>query len=90
MTPAKGVRPYREHRRERFLSDEEIGRLGAALHAAEGQIDLFALAAIRLLLFTGCRMREVLDARWDWVDWQRGSVGSSSCQTQKQDSGRSH
>lgn len=68
--------PYREMRRERFLGDEELRRLGASLRDAEagGKIDLFAIAAIRLLLFTGCRMREILDARWDWVDWQRGML----------------
>jgi len=32
----------------------------------------FAIAAIRLLLFTGCRLREILDLRWDHVDFERG------------------
>jgi len=32
----------------------------------------FAVAAIRLLLFTGCRLREILDLRWDHVDFERG------------------
>ncbi|WP_395664713.1 tyrosine-type recombinase/integrase [Methylocella sp.] len=35
-------------------------------------LDPFAVAAIRLLLLTGARLREVLHARWDWVDFERG------------------
>jgi integrase len=31
-----------------------------------------AAAALRLLIFTGARLREILDLRWDQVDLQRG------------------
>ncbi len=34
--------------------------------------DLFAVAAIRLLLFTGARLREILHLEWSHVDIQRG------------------
>jgi integrase len=32
----------------------------------------FAAGAIRLLILTGARLREILDARWDQVDLERG------------------
>jgi integrase len=35
-------------------------------------LDPFAVAAIRLLIFTGARVGEILNARWDQVDFQRG------------------
>ena len=35
-------------------------------------IDPHALAAIRLLIFTGARLREILNARWENVDLDRG------------------
>ena len=35
-------------------------------------ISPFATAAIRLLLFTGCRLREILHLRWNEVDFDRG------------------
>ena len=35
-------------------------------------IDPHAVAAIRLLMLTGARLREILDARWDYIDWDRG------------------
>jgi len=36
------------------------------------RIDTHAVAAIRLLIFTGARLREILDAQWSQVDMQRG------------------
>ena len=36
--------------------------------AEEGSEGLFALAAIRLLIFTGARFGEMLTLRWDYVD----------------------
>jgi integrase len=38
------------------------------------KLDPFAVAAIRLLLLTGARLREILDARWSQVDFERGVV----------------
>jgi len=90
--PAKGIEKFRETSRERFLSGDELERLGAALREAETvgvpwQVDEsgpnakhlpkerrltvlspFATAAIRLLLFTGCRLREILHLKWTAVD----------------------
>ncbi|WP_369414221.1 site-specific integrase [Microvirga puerhi] len=36
--------------------------------------DPFPVAALRLLLLTGCRLREVLHLKWDYVDFERGIV----------------
>ncbi len=35
-------------------------------------IDKHAIAALRLLLLTGARLREVLHLRWRYVDLERG------------------
>jgi integrase len=32
----------------------------------------FVTAAVRLLLFTGCRLREILDLKWEYIDTERG------------------
>lgn len=68
--PCRAVRPYRMRRRERFLTDEEFRRLGRTLKDAEvdGSVWPPALAAIRLLMLTGCRKSEILNLRWDDVD----------------------
>jgi integrase len=36
--------------------------------------DPFAVAAIRLLILTGARLREILHARWESVDFERGII----------------
>lgn len=36
------------------------------------RLDPFAVAAIRLLVLTGARLREILDARWEQLDVERG------------------
>lgn len=68
--PCEQVERYPERKRERFLSRAELKRLGQAFDAyeTESQESLFAVAAFRLLLLTGCRLREIQTLRWEWVD----------------------
>ena len=103
--PAKGIERNPERSCERFLSSEEIGRLGDAIRLAETKgipwtvdegrktakhvpkknrrtiIDAHAAAAIRLLILTGARLREILTARWDYVDWERGLLNLPDSKT---------
>ena len=68
--PTRHVRRYREASRERFLTPEEYRRLGAALKRLEasGSTMPLAVAAVRLLMLTGCRSDEILNLKWDDVD----------------------
>ena len=74
--PCRTVRPYRMRRRERFLSDEEFRRLGKTIKdtEADGSVWPPALAAIRLLMLTGCRRSEILNLHWDDVDHTAGEL----------------
>ena len=74
--PCRHVKKYPEHKRERFLSDDEYRRLGAALRDAEreGFASPAAIAAIRLLMLTGCRSGEILSLRWGYVDLDTGEL----------------
>jgi integrase len=96
--PAHGIDKFKESRRERFLTGEELERLGSAIREAETtgipwtvveskptakhvpkakrstKIAPSAAAALRLLLFTGCRLREILHLRWEHVDFERGCL----------------
>ena len=67
--PCRSIVKYREHKRERFLTDEEFIRLGNALDQVEagGGASAPAVAAIRLLTLTGCRKSEILTLRWKEV-----------------------
>ncbi|RBI69881.1 integrase [Roseovarius sp. TE539] len=60
--PAMGFRRRMETPRERYLSQDEIARLAAALDAAE---DKRAADIIRLCMLTGARVGEVRQARFE-------------------------
>ncbi len=71
--PCRHVEKYPEQKRERFLTGEEIRRLGEALSEAEkagGELPGFVVA-VRLLALTGMRRSEVLGLKWEYVDAQR-------------------
>ena len=72
--PCRSVRKYKERKRGRFLTVEEYRRLGRALTEAEatGSVSPCAVAALRLLMLTGCRLTEILTLRWDDVDRTAG------------------
>ena len=71
--PCQGLEKYAERPRERFLRPNELTRLGDALVAAEADpAKLYQVAAVRLLIFTGARMTEVLTLRWQWIDLDKG------------------
>ncbi|MFZ3352641.1 MAG: tyrosine-type recombinase/integrase, partial [Xanthobacteraceae bacterium] len=95
--PCSKIERYPENARERFLSVDELARLGATLRQAEtaglpwnvntdkatakhlpkpeNRRTLYSrvtTAAVELLLFTGCRLSEVLNLRWDQVDFKGG------------------
>ncbi|TQF28872.1 site-specific integrase [Bradyrhizobium sp. UNPA324] len=71
--PAKKLKMFRQGVRERFLSEEEIGKAADAIAKAEmeGKIGPHAAAGLRLALFTGARSGEITAAKWSHVDWQR-------------------
>lgn len=63
--PAARVERNTEHKRARYLTAEEIGRLVEALN---GHHQRASCDAIKFMLLTGCRRGEALGARWDQFD----------------------
>jgi integrase len=68
--PCKGIERNQEHKRRRYLSADELTRLTKALaeHSDQQSADI-----IRLLLLTGARRGEVLQARWQDIDLATGT-----------------
>ncbi|MFN8829014.1 MAG: tyrosine-type recombinase/integrase, partial [Labrys sp. (in: a-proteobacteria)] len=68
--PRKHIKKYPEEKRERFLSQAEMRRVGEVLRDMEGEgIELpSAIAAVRLLMLTGCRLGEIMNLKWEHVD----------------------
>jgi integrase len=70
--PARGVKKAPVRKVERFLSESEIAWLAEALNAeAEQSGNPYPPAAIKLLLLTGCRKGEIVNLRWEHVDFER-------------------
>ena len=74
--PCRSVRHYKRRPCERFLTPDEYRRLGRALceAQADGSVSPAVVAAIRLLVFTGCRHSEILSLCWDDVDRTAGEL----------------
>ncbi len=68
--PCRHVEKFKETPRERYLSSAELAQLTATLAEVEqeGLETVHTVAAIRLLILTGCRLREILDLQWEHVD----------------------
>ncbi|MEM7583088.1 MAG: site-specific integrase [Acidobacteriota bacterium] len=83
--PCRHVQRFKEESRERYLSEAELGRLGDVLTEAEQGwgTSPHAIAAIRLLILTGCRSAEILKLRWDEVDFERCCLHLSDSKTGK-------
>ena len=106
--PARAVERFAERSRERYLTSDELARVGDTLREGETvglpysidetkpnakhapktdyrhvKLDPFAVAAIRLLVLTGARLREILDAQWSQLDIERGILFLSDSKTGK-------
>jgi integrase len=74
--PVVGVKMFREMKRERFATDDDLARIGRWLMNAEKARRVhpsFALA-VRLLALTGMRLAEVLTLKWSAVDIQNSTL----------------
>lgn len=77
--PCRFIEKYSEAKRERFLSPQELARLGSALAASTE--NPYATAAVRLLLFTGARLSEILTLSWEAIDPERGTARLAQSKT---------
>lgn len=72
---ARGIKKAPDGKQRRFLSAEEIKRLGKVLRQSEAEDgNAVAIAAIRFLLLTGCRRMEALAAKVEWLDRRGGCI----------------
>ena len=82
--PCRFVRRYKVHtQHERFLTPEELRRLGCALDSAPAErlASRHGATAIRLPVLTGCRRNEILGLRWEDVDFEAGQLRMPTTKT---------
>jgi integrase len=108
FNPCRGIEPFPEEGRERYLTTLELAQIGEAIREAETiglpytvdatkpkakhapkegnrrtVIGPHAAAALRLLIFTGARLREILHLKWEQVDFERGLLWLPTSKTGK-------
>jgi len=71
-----GIKKYREDKRERFLSEAELKRIGGALRDMEeaNAAPMGCADSVRLLALTGMRISEVLSLKWQYVNLADGII----------------
>ena len=68
--PFRGIRRNKGRKIERFLSEDEMARLGKALADAHDKKPL-EVAVISLLALTGCRRGEIINLTWGEVQGRK-------------------
>lgn len=83
--PARHIDRFKEKKRERYLTLEEFKKLGETLNRLEesNQENPYPIAAIRLLIFTGARLSEILTLKWEYVDIERKVLNLPDSKTGK-------
>lgn len=66
--PARGVKRFREVKRDRWVTPQELPELAKAIDA---EPDIYVRSALWLYLVTGARKSELLRTKWEDVDLQR-------------------
>ena len=73
--PCWGIKKYPEEKRKRYLSGNELARLGETLRECqESRESQSTVNLIRLLLLTGCRLNEILTLKWEHVDLENNAL----------------
>jgi hypothetical protein len=67
--PAQRIERYQEEKRDRWLNEEELQKFWTVLEQQPNHLTTYVF---KLLLLTGARKSEVLNATWDQFDLERG------------------
>lgn len=68
INPAKRIDAFKEVKRDRWVKPDELPRLAKAINSER---NLYGRQGLWLYLLTGLRRDELLNARWEDVDWGR-------------------
>ncbi len=80
--PVRGLKRFPDRKGQRYLSQQELVTLGKALRdAAEAEENPYAIAVLKLLIFTGARKSEIETLKWSEIDFQSGYMRLADSKT---------
>ncbi len=81
--PCRHLKRNKENKRERYLVSNELAAVSNAMQkmVADGRLDETVEKAIKLLMFTGCRVSEVLNLQWEEVDFDNSRLNFKDSKT---------
>lgn len=68
VNPARGIKRFKEDKRDRWVSPEELPKLARAIDL---EPNVYVRMALWLYLLTGVRKGELLSVKWTDIDWRR-------------------
>ncbi|HBL93063.1 MAG TPA: integrase [Hyphomonas sp.] len=77
LNPCLRVKRFKEKKRERYLTPEELGRIARALQLEAATAPITA-SAFWLLIFTGCRLGEIQKLKWADIRVDKNEIRFSS------------
>jgi integrase len=81
--PCRGIEKFEEEPRKRYLKEDELSHLLSILDEANKTqiVSKYVVAAIRLLIHTGCRLGEIRTLKWEYVDLDNGQLNLPDSKT---------
>jgi integrase len=79
--PCKYVDRYPENKRDKYLTIEKLEKVGQAMRSLKDIESHYALSAIKLLMVTGCRTGEILDMKWEYIDFENNKINLPDSKT---------
>lgn len=82
INPVRGVKRFADRKGHRYLSQIELVALGQALREGlERGVNPFAIAVLKLLIFTGARKGEIETLTWEEIDFAGGYIHLTDSKT---------
>ena len=82
INPVRGVKRFPDKKGQRYLSQQELVALGQAINvAADRNENQYAIAILKLLIFTGARKGEIEALKWEEVDFTNGYLRLADTKT---------
>jgi len=79
--PCKHIDRNPEKAREVYLSLDQLERVGLAMRELKETENEYVLSAIKLLILTGCRKGEILNLKWDYINFKNSCINLPDSKT---------